>query len=77
MMIEPHVYSYIADHFGAQEAEKLTRNEMLDTLTPMIARHSHNHTIRTFKDCQSFLEVMIDEIRIHGEDVYSKQRLGT
>lgn len=67
--------AYIADHFGAQEAEKLTRNEMLDTLTPIIARHSHNHTIRTFKDCQSFLEVMIDEIRIHGEDVYSKQRV--
>src|SRR5260370_30115585 len=46
---------------------------MLDTATPQIARVRQNYTIRTFKDCRSFLEVLIDEVKTRGENVYSQQ----
>jgi hypothetical protein len=59
---------FIADNFGGGEAEKLSRYEMLDTATPQIARHRHNHTVVTFKECRSFLEVLLDEVERYGED---------
>ena len=67
------VVSFISDHFGVEEARSLSRHEMLDTLTPQIARTRINHTMRTFSDCQAFLEVLIDDVKTHGERVVSQQ----
>lgn len=61
---------FIADNISDDEAKKLSRYKLLDS-NPTIARRRHEHTVRTFRQCRSFLEVMIEEIRTHGEGIYS------